>query len=893
MRLKKLVVNNFRNYIGEVSFNLSKDIIILYGDNGNGKSSFFDAIEWCITGEISRFSLAKNEYKSVVANSSISIGKECSVAIYFDDYVLKKSFLKNSPDSYSQTFTTLYTSELSKLTSGEDKVNQKMGEIISKNVNGKWDNKILSQAYILSQTQITNFITKDTPKDRYNSLASIMGFEKINNLKNNLSGTAEILLNKVNTIREEVDKIRETKKKEQVIFDLNIKKIGIRNEELKDKIDINLYSQKLSVIKDAVSELNRSLNSLSKFNTFNQQNELQFTDLINKTEIKIEQLEEIIQKDINSKNQAALKIKQLHEEKTATIKEKEILSQNNENQENMSKSLIRLKNNGYNYNEVLTQELKKQKNQLDIKLPIFQYAYDNLERYLVSKEKLDIKIIETKKLKVESKDLEKNIEQVKIDISELLADFSQGIVSNNIEKLLLLVEDTRLFISDKSDSEDICPVCDSYVEDIDSVLNKKIKSIIFESGKHKELIENNIEKRKEFENQQRKLLDSRIEINNLIKINEQIILELNSVINSIQNNILFDASLFLYDIKKVQRKKIVIEAEHKSLIDDLAISQKIDAISKDLSQFENEALKFGSITIEEFNDLINNEEKNLRTIEQRILSNKYEIDRSRKLLNEMSSSLSVLTELFSIYKKNSIPSLKEFLSVELRRFRKEEQKIENIISESTNINELSRIKKYINSIEEEENSLLENKKYFLEKSRILNNKIVEINLQFGDKASDFLNSIASPIRRYYHYLNPNPSEFNDLYFEITGNNELDIQVKNDNNNIVANYILSSGQMNVLAIAIFIATNIAQTFSYFDFIAIDDPIQNMDDLNRFSITDVLSQLDQQLIFSTHDSDYVNLFIKKNENRIDNIAVFHLDAENNSYRNIVDYSNAKKK
>ncbi|MFL2098302.1 hypothetical protein ACEN4B_07820 [Marinilactibacillus psychrotolerans] len=92
-------------------------------------------------------------------------------------------------------------------------------------------------------------------------------------------------------------------------------------------------------------------------------------------------------------------------------------------------------------------------------------------------------------------------------------------------------------------------------------------------------------------------------------------------------------------------------------------------------------------------------------------------------------------------------------------------------------------------------------------------------------------------------------------------------------------------MDVLAIFIFIAINIAQTFSFFDFIAIDDSFQNIDDINRFSITDVLSKLDQQLIISTHDSVYANLFVEKNEHRLDRIADFHLDAENNYYQNIL--------
>lgn len=160
---------------------------------------------------------------------------------------------------------------------------------------------------------------------------------------------------------------------------------------------------------------------------------------------------------------------------------------------------------------------------------------------------------------------------------------------------------------------------------------------------------------------------------------------------------------------------------------------------------------------------------------------------------------------------------------------------------------------------------------------------------YGSEATDFLNSDRSTIQTYYRYLNPTPSQFNDLYFEVIDNEELYIKIFENDINFAqeshyyadANMVLSSGQLNVLALAIFIATNEAQSCSYFDFIAVDDPIQNMDDVNRFSICDVLSQLNRQLIFSTHDQEFLNLFLKKNEEKIDQITLYTLNSEENKY------------
>ena len=82
IRIKQVIIENFRNFQGRHPFDFSKDITILLGDNGNGKSSIFDAIQWCLTGNVDRF---KN-IGSVEILKSVLINKdsdECAVEIFF------------------------------------------------------------------------------------------------------------------------------------------------------------------------------------------------------------------------------------------------------------------------------------------------------------------------------------------------------------------------------------------------------------------------------------------------------------------------------------------------------------------------------------------------------------------------------------------------------------------------------------------------------------------------------------------------------------------------------------------------------------------------------------------------------------------------------------------
>lgn len=72
---------------------------------------------------------------------------------------------------------------------------------------------------------------------------------------------------------------------------------------------------------------------------------------------------------------------------------------------------------------------------------------------------------------------------------------------------------------------------------------------------------------------------------------------------------------------------------------------------------------------------------------------------------------------------------------------------------------------------------------------------------------------------------------------------------------------SSGQSNVLALCIFLALNRSQQWTKLKFLGIDDPFQNLDDINIFSFIDVLSQVvsmqNKQLLISTHNEDFSHL------------------------------------
>ncbi|MGM1032748.1 MAG: AAA family ATPase [Bacillota bacterium] len=77
----------------------------------------------------------------------------------------------------------------------------------------------------------------------------------------------------------------------------------------------------------------------------------------------------------------------------------------------------------------------------------------------------------------------------------------------------------------------------------------------------------------------------------------------------------------------------------------------------------------------------------------------------------------------------------------------------------------------------------------------------------------------------------------------------------------ASLTFSSAQANVLAICIFLALNRSQKWTKLKLLGIDDPFQNLDDINVFSFIDVLSQVietqNKQVLISTHSEDFAQL------------------------------------
>ncbi|GAA0496924.1 hypothetical protein GCM10008986_24860 [Salinibacillus aidingensis] len=93
----------------------------------------------------------------------------------------------------------------------------------------------------------------------------------------------------------------------------------------------------------------------------------------------------------------------------------------------------------------------------------------------------------------------------------------------------------------------------------------------------------------------------------------------------------------------------------------------------------------------------------------------------------------------------------------------------------------------------------------------------------------------------------------------------------------ASLTFSAAQSTILALSVFLSLNTTHSWSDLKILGIDDPFQNLDDVNIYSFVDVIGTLinrnQKQIFLSTHNNDFFKLINSKlniEDNEIGNIT-----------------------
>jgi len=841
MRIAKVYIKNFRGY-GENNttdrmylFEHLNDVdfVIFSGYNGFGKTGFFEAIEWCLTGKIKGLQETDIYAKNTMKKSSYlkfqsrkeKREREVVVRIVFDNgwgVTRKTKCNALEENGYYDILTDL----------NEQNINQ---QIINEKIK-LWTGQLPEQIFKLSfngQNRNTDFVKSTKAKERTSSLLEFMGLKLLDDIvtESDPRKRKKLNINYDNAKTEYNNVIMEVKRIDD-IFKSN--KWGSIEEYCKNVRmmleNINSYQGKMMKVGicqdfllsyDTLSDL---LNSFEKVrilkDTLEKQKALDERQIAEATKHRLQYEWSQIQHFLNS---ASLfkesNLTDLEKDKARFIRLREIYSESiSKLNQTKQKVLLDVVMPTPIKNDTSIGITKEEKEFYDICLNVYKdlksvgidfsiFGDYNLDAYNIEREfRKSVKYVGF------LKNLENIVMQQKTHFIEI-----EGILTEQKE---LLVQ-VQGFVNGQNEINS-CPVCGG-TEFIRENQNGKQELLEVISTKIAEGNLNIKERNDNLVKIDERLSDSRKKVKKIIRTKYEIsINELQVEINRIK-----DAIVEACDLR----------------------------IKCNESSFSNMGVRL-SIVLSKVNQI--NEFKN-----------KYQLDvfEIEHIIHKKKEHKSIIEEFLRT----------RFHIYDLDNLSKETEK-ENIIPLFKRKNLITNITKYVDDIIEfdigtenrnilrqyekkcQSSSELESKILLLEEAikfrTIINNnsKILEYDL------IETLIENNKLINWIYSKINPHPY-FRELNLKIV-KDETSILSAEDND-VYLDHIFSEAQMNVLSLSIFLGLILSINNYEFQQIFLDDPVQSLDDINVVSFIDLLRALirsdhvNKNYIISTHDHNFSKL------------------------------------
>ncbi|MCR1891471.1 AAA family ATPase [Ligilactobacillus murinus] len=982
-KIKRVILSDFRVFKGENVFDLTNNgkvakLVILYAPNGWGKTSFFDGIEWGLSGKIKRISknsmvsnIAEKEKGNILKNkySNKKFGK---VEINFSD---NKNF-------------SVRTKELN----GRQKTDYRAGNIVEDSLKiGQLSKKNFVDEQILTHDSMDDILTSKSPSERYTSISNMWDDIGISNYYKKLHECSRILKDKkknlsseINNKKMEIDKLNKEIEKEieeNELLDI-VKRVGLDLKDVASLENINKLSTQIILQKANLEDKLEGINKKIEFSTISEKFLNKYSDIDDKKQAK-----EHVEKNLEK----LFKLKKLSDEKVSikneisklqiTYKELQILYQNRDRYVGYLDELEQITS--------CIHDRKRKKNILNMRLTETKYSKEEIERKYTEYEKKIGFLENLKKIP----DLKKSLKKYKKEIGKWNDVESENLVHRNecvtlkydidkvkkvnIENLSwdISKEYTNLFAySDMKDTKNILDDISSQTKNIDKLdseigiwrenkdLFTQLKNIGLNLSREQQLdkcplCNNHYNSFKE--------LEHKIEQN---YVSEEKIVDIEQKIQSIKNlrknnyDTLFEKlNLFKQNIenKIVEFDKKISDARNEIVIG----NREFDRINKEyetIISYGNDIFKGNDYTIQDVEEKLNKLKENKGNIASEIKSLSEEIYKLEKSINKADADIQIKInrkeEIESIesYKKfkckvqnREIENIKE----EIGRTKSEIEKLRSKLSE--NMQKIKDTQKEVEAIDEFSERIKKKKleeeieKFYSEKERIEakcvkifsvkfdsvkqygldtgkyidDRKKIETDLKWLSQSDSIINKLLENINleeleKSLYDLSQNYNKVCDIanlidieknrtkeYIDNHIHKRLDIDIINKVFNILEPHAewknigfrvnpeekagqglgleficqknlegggsekeapilyLSSAQINILCLSIFIAKFISTNNREIDTIFMDDPVEYLDTLNELTFIDLLRiicfELDIQVVISTHDSHFFKL------------------------------------
>jgi DNA repair protein SbcC/Rad50 len=924
--IKTVKIKNFRGYginadnkEGFYVFNfLDSNFVLLSGYNGFGKTSFFEAIEWCLTDKIRRLEKFEETYHAndlkraqylKFHNSLDKQERKIEVEIIFDNNIkicrtsYSTSHFAGNGDNYDSelkvfdgnnqiedvTNATIFKLLIPDIEDLVSKISAVESKKEIRTLEAKYANTFLN-TNMLTQENLSFFLRSTDPNERRSMFMKLLNLSDIDSL---YSKTSSMRRGRgfSNKKREISDKLVEVSEfLEGISSFFKLKNLGSIEEY------ISTINNRIENFFNFITENEIKIESFDKLFSFLPVTLTNYAELM----IEIENNKDMVVKSIDEfqKNNSEVSIIKDEINKLLLLKKGLDVQKKIEQSQLLKdvdytyllkeeKELIGKFDSINNRREINTERINQLSTfQIDFSKYMGTIDNDNLrikenlwELLLNLKEsiiKFDHFLGETLpentspkiypeevegiyKLRTKYEDLVKQLEGVEKELAILEAEYNTKSTVN--EQNLEMLKHVRDFIVENSKDITECPVClnssfESKSND-DSTANH-ILSIINSS------ISSGDDELRE--------LSQRITNSMLLRteITESIETYFISVIKEKLQNI---SNIYMQNFEIVNGHLTVVNTELE--LEDEKFKKQAAIISEDKNRYEEcykAVFKTDQVpdTIIQEDiisqlDMLSEEKENWYINNKDILGfsvipNKEEIEQKVALIQQRDG--------ISHYYPDNLENLQSEIVqlINLIKLYKESLKyLDEVIEIKLNDNYLSKLQKYKEyKLEEKElNSSLEQIEKYEDSLKKLHENLTEAQ----KKAVQNQLSNHPIITWIYESINPHPF-YNKLVITTEENGT---NFKNGDSSVNLDQIFSSAQLNILALSIFLGLGLSQEYSSIKQLFLDDPIQSMDDVNILAFIDVLRAIldsnskHKKIILSTHDDNFAKLLSIKMRNR----------------------------
>ena len=228
MKIKKILLYNFKNFRQKTIIDFSKDITFLVGPNGFGKTTIFDAIELGLTGNLSRINKVTAE--NIVYNKPFfqnEIGQPVIIKLWLEkmngDQLVIVRKLVNSFTESKNIFAPLKSASQFKLfrqvevseSNFRSTDNIKLEDITQSSIdtflgiNGKYEIEKIFNLFNYIQQEETTFFLKQTEYERGDSLSFLVKTDKIEKKIEKINTVTNVIRKKISDFKGQLQNLKQ------------------------------------------------------------------------------------------------------------------------------------------------------------------------------------------------------------------------------------------------------------------------------------------------------------------------------------------------------------------------------------------------------------------------------------------------------------------------------------------------------------------------------------------------------------------------------------------------------------------------------------------------------------------------------------------------------------